>query len=343
MASMKKKYAHQNLDESEKTLESILNIIREGVWDWDVSSGHVERSPGWYRMLGYEVDSFKKDVLTWENIIHPDDYHRVMAHFEAYIKGATDTYRIEYRCKRRDGLYLWIEDKASIIEKTPDGAVLRIIGAHLDIDDAKRARDELKRQNALLRHDNVTLENLVNERTAELDTLNARLREQLEYTTKIARFDRLTSVYNRYMFEELLLKEISRSRRYGRPMSLIMIDIDYFKQINDDFGHQTGDGVLAQIAAIIKRNIRDSDMVARWGGEEFVLILPGIPQDKAAVLAENLRKLIADSIFENGITLTCSFGVTAFREDDDVDTVFGRIDKALYRAKELERNNVQCE
>jgi diguanylate cyclase (GGDEF)-like protein/PAS domain S-box-containing protein len=340
---MEKQYRHKSLDESEKTLTSVLDIIREGVWDWDARSGKVERSPGWYRMLGYDVDSFKKDVLTWENIIHPDDYLRVTAHFEAYIKGRTDRYRIEYRCKCKDGRYLWIEDKGRIIEKSPEGKVLRVIGAHLNIDETKRAREKLKRQNELFRHDKVTLENLVKERTAELDALNRRLSEQLEHISNIASFDRLTSVYNRYMFEELLHKEISRARRYGRPMSLIMTDVDYFKQINDAYGHQTGDSVLAQIAATLKRNVREADIVSRWGGEEFVIILPDTTKDNAYTLAEHLRSMIAKSVFEEKISLTCSFGVTAFREEDTVDTVFNRIDKALYRAKEFERNNVQCE
>ena len=126
---MEKLYRHESLEASEKTLWNILELIREGIWDWNVRSGEVYRSPGWYRMLGYEVGSLKDDVLTWENIIHPDDYLRVMAHFEAYIKGRSDRYCIEYRCKCRNGRYLWIEDKAKIIETSPEGKVLRVIGA----------------------------------------------------------------------------------------------------------------------------------------------------------------------------------------------------------------------
>jgi len=138
---MEKKHRHESLEASEKTLANILDIIREGVWDWDVRSGRVERSPGWYRMLGYEVDCFKKkDVLTWENIIHSDDYARVMAHFEAYIRGETDTYRIAYRCKRRDGRYLWVEDTARIIDKTTRRHRAQGHRAHLDIDETTRAR-----------------------------------------------------------------------------------------------------------------------------------------------------------------------------------------------------------
>ena len=343
MTRMEKQYRHESLEASEQTLASILDIIREGVWDWDVRTGTVERSPGWYRMLGYDVGCFKKDVLTWENIIHPDDYARVTASFEAYVRGETGAYLVEYRCRRRDGRYLWIEDIGKIVERSSRGEALRVIGANHDIDELKRTLENLARQNALLHHDDVSLEKLVAARTAELDALNKYLSEQLESLSKIASVDCLTSVYNRHMFEEFLQKEISRARRYGRPMSLIMVDVDYFKQINDVFGHQAGDCVLAQIAATLKRCVRDSDIVARWGGEEFVIILPDMPGDNAMVVADKLRKTIAGSVYENGITLTCSFGVTAFRKDDTMDTIFNRIDKALYRAKEFERNNVQRE
>ena len=340
---MKRDDTHQSLEALEKTLESILDIIREGVWDWNAVTGHVWRSPGWYRMLGYEVDSLKEDVLTWENIIHSDDYDRVMAHFEAYIKGDTDHYRIEYRCRCNNGTYLWIEDIGKVIERTAEGKVKRMIGAHLNIDDVKRAKQKLERQNALLREDKATLENLVKARTVELDALNETLHKKLEYISHIANHDRLTSVYNRYMFEELVRKEISRARRYERPLSFVMTDVDYFKKINDTYGHKTGDAVLAGIAGTLKHSVRASDYVARWGGEEFVIILPDTTKAQACVLAETLRKTIEQIVFEKGITLTCSFGVTALREGDSVNSVFNRIDSALYRAKESERNNVQCE
>ncbi|MEJ2468776.1 MAG: GGDEF domain-containing protein, partial [Campylobacterales bacterium] len=219
----------------------------------------------------------------------------------------------------------------------------RMIGAHLDIDDVKRAKQKLERQNTLLLEDKATLENLVKARTAELDALNETLLKKLEYISHIASHDPLTSVYNRYMFEELVQKEISRARRYERPLSFIMTDVDYFKKINDTYGHKTGDAVLAGIAGTLKHSVRDSDYVARWGGEEFVIILPDTTKQQACALAEVLRGSIAQVGFEKEITLTCSFGVTGLREGDTVSSVFNRIDTALYRAKEFERNNVQCE
>lgn len=340
---MEKQNPHKHFEKSEAKLEHILEVIREGIWDWNAESGHVWRSPAWYRMLGYEVGSLKEDVQTWEDLIHPDDYPRVMEHFESYIKGESDCYCIRYRCRHKDGHYLWIEDTGKIVERTEEGKVRRMIGSHLDIDDLKSAKLELEQQNALLQEDKATLENLVKARTAELDALNTTLNKKLDCISKIASYDRLTSVYNRYMFEELLHKEISRARRYERPLSLIMADVDYFKQINDTYGHKTGDAVLAGIAGALRHSVRDSDYVARWGGEEFVIILPDTTKSQAMVLAENLRKTIAGIVFEKGVTITCSFGVTALRDEDTLNTVFNRIDTALYRAKAFERNNVQYE
>jgi len=340
---MKNRYSHINLDEAEKTLAYTLEIIQEGVWDWNAVTGYVTRSPGWYNMLGYEVDSFDNDVFTWEDVIHPEDYPRVMEHFEEYIRGTSEFYCIEYRCRCADGSYLWIEDVGHIVERTAEGKVARMIGAHNNIHDIKIASEELSRQNELLRQDNATLENLVKERTRELEQLNITLQRQLDQIGKIASYDKLTSVYNRYMFEEILQKEVKRARRYGRPLSLVMVDVDYFKEINDRYGHQVGDLVLREIATTLQENVRDADIVSRWGGEEFVLILPNTNLEQAVSIAEKLRVIIEERRFEKGSRLTCSFGVTAFHMDDTISTIFARIDKALYRAKEFERNNVQSE
>jgi diguanylate cyclase (GGDEF)-like protein/PAS domain S-box-containing protein len=340
---LKRQYSHTVLKDCEDTLAYILDIINEGIWDWDAISGQVVRSPGWFRMLGYKIGSFEKDVFTWENIIHPDDYAKVMEHFEAYLKGNTPTYCIQYRCRCSDGSYLWVEDRGKIVKRTPEGEVARMIGAHLDINAVKIAQDELRAQNILLQKDKAMLETLVNERTDELENLNIKLQEQLEYTNYIANHDKLTSLYNRYMFDESLEKEIKRAKRYAHPLSFIITDIDYFKNINDTYGHQTGDKILIELSGILLENIRDIDILARWGGEEFVMILPDTSNEQVLSLAEKLRSIIQTHSFEQNISLTCSFGVTTFHEHDTNDAIFARMDKALYQAKESGRNNVKSQ
>lgn len=145
------RYNHLNQQDAEDSLYHILNTISEGIWDWNAINGHVKRSAGWYRMLGFDPDSIagriKENVFTWENTIHPDDYERVMAHFEDYVTGRTSTYKIQYRCKTARDDYLWIEDYGSIVERDDEGQVTRMIGAHTNIHDQKTAQIELQRQN----------------------------------------------------------------------------------------------------------------------------------------------------------------------------------------------------
>ena len=334
-------YENQTIEESEKTLNNILDVISDGVWDWNALTGNVTRNSGWYRMLDYPIDCFNKNVYTWENIIHPDDYDAVMKHFEAYITGKIKEYKIKYRCKKSDGSYLWIEDSGKIIEYTKEGSVVRMIGAHTDINKEESANEMLRTQNELLLNDNLTLETLVEKRTAELKKLNKQLEEKIELSEYNASYDIVTGIYNRRKFEEVFIKEINRAKRYSYALSIVLVDIDKFKQFNDNYGHKVGDKVLASLSNILKVNIRDIDIVARWGGEEFIIIFPNTSKENAATKAELLRKNIESNVGVESQKVTCSFGVTSYIDGDDSNSIFIRTDKALYLAKEDNRNNVK--
>lgn len=323
------------------TLDYILDIISEGVWDWNIVTGHVARSPGWYTMLGYPVNGLNQDVLTWERVIHPEDLQRVMQHFEAYVNGQSDRYCIQYRCIKYDGSPLWIEDSGQIVERTPQGDPIRMIGAHTNIDDLKVTQAQLYNQSRILKGEFENLEQIIEERTQELELLNRKLAEKVDEIEYIASRDPLTGIFNRRMFEQLLDIEIKRAKRYSQPMCVILADLDFFKEVNDQYGHTTGDKVLLQVAQTLKRLIRESDLIARWGGEEFAIILPNTESETALEMAERLRFSIANQILEEKIQLTCSFGVTKYIPDDSGDSIFARMDQALYQAKGKNRNNVQ--
>jgi len=156
----------------------------------------------------------------------------------------------------------------------------------------------------------------------------------------IATHDRLTGAWNRRRFDELLNLEMERARRYGHPLSLIMFDIDHFKRVNDNFGHQAGDDLLAALAVYLSAHIRDSDILARWGGEEFMLITPDTDIESAHNLAEKLRVLVECGNFGEVGRITCSFGVVPFHADDAADDFTGRADAAMYHAKQSGRNRV---
>lgn len=164
------------------------------------------------------------------------------------------------------------------------------------------------------------------------------IEEKLE---KLSETDRLTGLANRLKFDESLLSSIDRAKRYKAGLSVIMFDIDHFKKINDTYGHLCGDDVLKIIAKIGKESIRKSDFIARWGGEEFIILQPDIPANEAQTLAERLRQAIESHNFEKAGRITASFGVTHFKEDDTDESFIKRVDDALYLAKENGKNRVE--
>jgi diguanylate cyclase (GGDEF)-like protein len=156
---------------------------------------------------------------------------------------------------------------------------------------------------------------------------------------ELATHDALTGVFNRRKFNELIALEIERVGRYGSLLSFIIIDIDHFKRVNDTLGHEAGDAVLVSLAAVLRACVRAVDSVARWGGEEFVLLLPQVGVDGAAELAARICAAVRDDRLLGGITVSC--GVAELRPPESPDGLFARADRALYRAKEGGRDRVE--
>ena len=152
--------------------------------------------------------------------------------------------------------------------------------------------------------------------------------------------DALTGLLNRMGFNDAMSRELGRARRYGQALSVAIVDIDHFKKVNDEFGHPVGDQVLARTAKLLSSCVRDSDTVARWGGEEFALIAPMTTEEGAASLAEKLRSIMASTHLGPREPITASFGVAELRPDDTAETLLQRADEALYRAKQSGRNRV---
>jgi diguanylate cyclase (GGDEF)-like protein/PAS domain S-box-containing protein len=157
----------------------------------------------------------------------------------------------------------------------------------------------------------------------------------------LATTDPLTKIFNRMKFGNMMEAEIAKSRKTKKPLALVAIDIDFFKKINDTYGHQAGDYVLITTVEIIKSKIRSNDIFARWGGEEFMVLLPGADVEVAIARAEILRSALAEYDFIEPETVTGSFGVACFGETDTMDTFVKRADEALYVAKRNGRNRVE--
>ena len=157
---------------------------------------------------------------------------------------------------------------------------------------------------------------------------------------KLAEEDELTQTYNRHKLREILQAEIERTQRHETPLCVVLFDVDNFKSINDTHGHNVGDDVLKHLTKIVKNSIRINDTFGRWGGEEFLLILPHMNEQEAKKVCEKIRILISQTRFENVDSLTCSFGVCAYEKDMNFDALVNRCDKAMYQAKMLGKNCV---
>lgn len=179
----------------------------------------------------------------------------------------------------------------------------------------------------------------------KLETASRELMQQKEAAEALARTDVLTGLANRRAFDEAAQREIRRAVRYGEPLALILTDIDRFKAINDTYGHHAGDQVLVNFAHTLRAAVREVDLVGRWGGEEFVILMPGTALEEARRAAERMRQAVAAApacLGEAAYAYTASFGVAAFTAAmPTLDDLLRRADQALYRAKENGRNRVE--
>ncbi|WP_396589142.1 diguanylate cyclase [Bermanella sp. R86510] len=317
----------------ETSMQAVLDVVSDGIWDWHAESGYVYRNEGWYSMLGYDPHSLENTVFTWDSLIHPGDYEYVMDCFDEYLRGDAPEYRAQYRIRTHNGSYIWIEDRAKAVFWNKDGTIGRMIGAHRNIDPEKRLIEEYQKQNK-------SLESMVDERTQELIETNLALQEKAEAFEVLARTDSLTNTANRRHFETELHKEIERSQRFKEPLSILAIDIDNFKVINDEHGHNTGDLVLITVANIIKQHIREIDTVARWGGDEIMVLLPHTSMNEAVHVAEKTRALINTTSIKPNLCISISVGVAELMRNEQMNTLLQRADKALYQSKEHGRNQV---
>jgi diguanylate cyclase (GGDEF)-like protein len=167
-----------------------------------------------------------------------------------------------------------------------------------------------------------------------------RLERLLTRIHREARVDTLTGASNRRHGNELLASELERARRLHHPLSVILFDIDHFKSVNDGFGHLTGDRVLEQVAELARTDLRSYDTLVRWGGEEFLILLPESTTTDAVRIAERLRLRITEHAFIHGQPLTISAGVAGLVEQDDSESLVARADALLYRIKGSGRNRI---
>ena len=168
----------------------------------------------------------------------------------------------------------------------------------------------------------------------------AKLRRANKQLKISSQTDALTGLFNRRHFDTIFDKEIARARRFSHPLSVVLMDVDFFKKINDELGHLMGDQILIEVAQLIRQQIRGIDTACRWGGEEFLVICPETSAEQAALLAERILQAIRSHAFSSQRPLTLSAGVACLQQDEAEDALLHRADEALYQSKHGGRNQI---
>jgi diguanylate cyclase (GGDEF)-like protein/PAS domain S-box-containing protein len=297
----------RELDSRDAQLRFALSEASNGLWDWNLQTNDVFFSPQLTRMLGYGPHEMTPTLATWLSNLHPDDAQAVRNAMDEHLQGTRERFEAEYRLRNRNGHYLWVHDRGRVCERDAKGQPLRVVGMVQNITDRKQLE--------------LTLQNM-------------------------ASHDLLTGLLNRRECDRVLTRQLELCRRLKVPMGLCFFDLDYFKLVNDRFGHAMGDQVLRQVAQLVAAQVRTTDYLFRWGGEEFLLICTNTPLPDLILLAEKLRDCVAQMMREHaGVqqVITCSFGVASFPDHaHDVEDLFIAADSALYRAKAQGRNRVEC-
>ncbi len=238
------------------------------------------------------------------------------------------------------GEFFFHNDNLQLLNSTMVAVCLREgkIESHTDKSPTKLQVDDNLNDPYAHQHSRIIsrLVHFVNAVTNELETANQSI-------LKMSTTDQLTGLNNRRKLDEALENAMGVAQRYREPFSVILLDMDHFKRVNDTHGHLVGDRVLVHLANVLRREIREADILGRWGGEEFLLILPHAKIDKAFITAEKLRKVIEQTPFPVVKHKTCSFGIATYNEGDDLIHILERADRALYEAKEGGRNRVQAQ
>lgn len=308
------------LSESEFRWKFAIEGAGDGLWDWDINSKRVYYSKKWKQQLGYEEDEIGDGLDEWEKRIHPEDKASTFTAVNNHFEGKSPSYSAEYRLLCKNGTYKWILTRGLVVSTDANGKPVRAIGTHTDITERRQMTDIIRHQ---------------------------------------AMYDTLTQLPNRRLFEDHLTQAMAAGKRYNNYGALMFIDLDNFKPLNDKHGHEMGDLLLKEVATRLKSCVRETDTVARMGGDEFVVALSQLYVDKetskqqALLLAEKMRLALEkpymmDKTEASGTKVkiehhcSASIGLTLFKgEKASMSDILRYADLAMYQAKSAGRNQVQ--
>lgn len=316
--------------EAREILERQAHLFTGGpvaIFSWLASAEDdwpVEMASDSVRQWGYDPEDLISGRIPYARLVHEADLERVTASVRRHTEAGDEHFEDQYRILTTDGQVRWVHDFTSI-RRDAKGRVTHYDGYLLDITELKESQLRLEVQQR------------------ELKLINRRLQTRIEEVTRLSETDPLTGVANRKKLHRVFDAELARSKRHGLPLSLMIFDLDHFKQINDAHGHLFGDEVLKRVTQRVLKSIRVNDLLARWGGEEFLILAPMTSRSQAAEMAEKLRREIAELDFGKGRRVTVSFGVAECpleEVSDALDKCLKAADACLYRAKSGGRNRV---
>ena len=298
----------QELRVNQEKVADVIWATGVGIWEWNVKDNSLFINGRWAEILGYSVNELSPlSMSSWEMLTCPEDVNRFREGLSCVIAKVNQPLHMEVRFRHRDGHMVWVLIKGRSVEKSPAGDILRVSGSCADISSRKESEIKIHR---------------------------------------LATFDSLTGLFNRSVFNEKLNEAIQLSRRTQHPFCLMMLDLDGFKEVNDEFGHPAGDTLLQLVAKDLKGGCRESDLVARLGGDEFALILLSTSDAEGAKafgtrLLEALSKqrmIDGHSIQTHASIGCCMYGDTV----SSVEAMVKEADAAMYKAKHQGKNTVCC-
>lgn len=279
--------------------EFLQNASLDGLWYWDLESPeHEWMNPGFWKLLGYEPRDKKHLAAEWQNLINPDDLKEALNNFHAHCADPSHPYDQIVRYRHASGKTVWVRCRGVAI-RDKEGKPVRMLGAHNDLTEVKKLEEELKR---------------------------------------MAYSDGLTGLASRRAFDEHIEWSIRGAKRTKEFLSMAIIDIDDFKNINDSYGHQTGDSALVAVGGAICQACRENDFTARFGGEEFVALLHGANVEVSTMVGERIREKISTvNVIDQKITASVGISTLAPSSTDSPKELkkrfFSIADDALYSAK----------
>lgn len=280
-----------------------------GKWYWHIPTNTVTFNPRKFTALGYREDEIPEDAgyELFTDKLHPDDYEPTMEAMKKHLRGDADVYEAGYRIRAKSGDYKWYYDRGKITQYSEDGKPVFLTGIVFDITKQREMEENLREKNAQLK--------------------------AMSYK------DALTGIYNHRGLMEGLETYMKEHSKNDHPLSLILYDIDDFKTVNDTLGHPEGDEVLRKIAEIMHADSRENDLVGRYGGEEFMIVLHKTPYETAQKIAERIRGKVESTFKDQAVQTTISGGVVSY-ENDSLKAFMKRADDNLYKAKRAGKNRV---